>query len=62
MFNAAQLNRIASIIRKLSVVPLDRERIAMHFADEMREENPRMDRERFIGAATGKPLNNRDRG
>lgn len=62
MFNAAQLNRIASIIRKLPVSSQDRERIAVHFADEMREENPRMDRERFIGAATGRPLNNRDRG
>lgn len=62
MFTAPQLNRIAGIIRKLSVSQPDRERIAVHFADEMREENPKMDRGRFISAASGRPLNNQDVG
>lgn len=45
--------KIAGIIRLSSGIS-DRERVASQFADMLKQENPRFDRERFIAACMSK--------
>lgn len=39
----------------------ERLQMANHFADSLAGTNPKFDRERFVAAATGNPMNGRDK-
>lgn len=60
IFQHRHFKVLADIISKLES-ETSRTRIALHFADALRDTNVKFDRARFLTAAFGEPDNNKDK-